>query len=94
MKKVIVHNLKAIPKDSAIYWNNSGAGFTRQIEIRKAIALFCGQPGIKTIWLSRKRKSTAAAMKEFKGLYCPDNFFAMFEEFDDVFEVFYTEKAA
>ena len=94
MKKVIIHNLKAIPKDAAFYWNNNGSGFTKQLEIRKAITAFCEQPGIKKIWLSRKRKSTAAAMKEFKDLYGPKNYFSQFMDGDDVFEVFYTEKIA
>ncbi len=93
MKKVIVHNLKTIPKDAASYWNNNGSGFTKQLEIRKAITAFCEQPGIKKVWLSRKRKSTTAALKEFKDLYAPKNFYSMFEEFDDVFEMFYMEKS-
>lgn len=93
MKKVIVHNLKTIPKDAAIYWNNDGSGFSKQLGIRKAIAVFCEQPGIKKVWLSRKRKSTTAALKEFKDLYAPKNFYSMFEEFDDVFEMFYMEKS-
>ena len=66
MKKVIVHNLKTIPKDAAIYWNNNGSGFAKQLEIRKQIKTFCEQPGIKTAWLSRKRISTSKSLKEFK----------------------------
>ena len=94
MKKVIVHNLKTIPKNAAIYWNVNGSSFNKQIEIRKAITAFCEQPGIKKVWLSRKRKSTAAAIKEFKDLYGPKNYFSQFMDGDDVFEVFYTEKFA
>ena len=94
MKKVIVHNLKTIPKNAAIYWNVNGSSFNKQMEIRKAITAFCEQPGIKKVWLSRKRKSTTAALKEFKGLYSPKNFFSQFMDGDDSFEVFYTEKIA
>jgi hypothetical protein len=94
MKKVIIHNLKTIPKDAAFYWNNNGSGFARQMEIRKSITAFCEQPDIKKVWLSCKRKSTTAAMKEFKLLYCPKNYFSQFMDGDDVFEVFYTEKTA
>ena len=94
MKKVIVHNLKTIPKNAAFYWNNNGSGFTKQMEIRKAITAFCEQPGIKKVWLSRKRKSTTAAIKEFKDLYSPKNYFSQFMDADDSFEVFYTEKIA
>ena len=90
MKKVMVHNLKSIPKDAAIYWNNNGSGFGKQLEIRKSITEFCTQSGIKTVWLSRKRKSTAAALKEFKALYNPNSFFSQFMDGDDSFEVFYT----
>ena len=94
MKKVIVHNLKSIPKDAAVYWNNNGSGFSKQLEIRKAIKEFCEQPDIKKVWLSRKRISTTAALKEFKALYVPKNFFSQFNDGDDSFEVFYTEKSA
>ncbi len=93
MKKIIVHNLKTIPKDAAIYWNNDGSGFTKQLEIRKAITAFCEQPGIKRVWLSRKRKSTKAALNEFKALYEPMKYFSQFMDGDDSFEVFYTEKS-
>ena len=94
MKKVIVHNLKSIPKDAAIYLNNNGSGFSKQLEIRKAITAFCEQPGIKKVWLSRKRKSTTSAMKEFKDLYRPQNYFSQFMDGDDSFEVFFTEKSS
>jgi hypothetical protein len=94
MKKVIIHNLKTIPKNAAFYWNNNGSGFTKQMEIRKSITAFCEQPGIKKVWLSRKRISTADAVKEFKALYGPKNYFLQFMDGDDVFEVFYTEKIA
>lgn len=93
MKKVIVHNLKSIPKDASIYWNNNGSVFPKQLEIRKAITAFCEQPGIKIVWLSRKRKSTTSALKEFKDLYRPQNYFSQFMDGDDSFEVFYTEKS-
>ena len=93
IKKVIVHNLKSIPKDAAIYWNNSGAGFSKQLEIRKAITAFYEQPGIKKVWLSRKRKSTTSALKEFKDIYRPQNYFSQFMDGDDSFEVFFTEKS-
>ena len=92
MKKVIIHNLKTIPRNAAFYWNNNGSGFSKQLEIRKAITAFCEQPVIKKVWLSRKRKSTTAALKEFKANYSPKNYFSQFMDDDDVFEVFYTEK--
>ena len=94
MKKVFVHNLKTIPNNAAIYWNVNGSSFTKQMEIRNAITAFCEQPGIKKVWLSRKRKSTTAAIKEFKDLYAPKNYFSQFMDGDDSFEVFYTEKIA
>lgn len=94
MKKVIVHNLKTIPKDAAIYWHNNGSGFAKQLEIRKQIKTFCEQPGIKTTWLSRKRISTSKSLKEFKEFNSPKHFFSMFDEGDDSFQVFYTEKSA
>ena len=94
MKKVIVHNLKTIPKNAAIYWNVNGSSYNKQMEIRKAITAFCEQPGIKKVWLSRKRQSTTAALKEFKADYAPKNYFSQFMDGDDSFEVFYTEKIA
>jgi len=93
MKKVIVHNLKTIPKDAAIYWNNNGSGFAKQLEIRKQIKTFCEQPDIKSAWLSRKRISTSKSLKEFKDCNSPKHFFSMFDEGDDSFQVFYTEKS-
>lgn len=93
MKKIIVHNLKSIPKYADIYWNNNSPSFTKQLEIRKAIFEFCEQPGIKKVWLSRKRKSTTSALKEFKALYGPKNYFSQFMDGDDSFEVFYIEKS-
>jgi len=93
MKKVIVHNLNTIPKDAAIYWNNNGSGFSKQLDIRKEIKVFCEQPGIKRVWLSRKRKSTTAALCEFKNIYKPKNYFSQFMDGDDSFEMFYTEKS-
>ncbi len=93
MKKVIVHNLKTIPKDAAIYWNNNGSGFAKQLEIRKQIKTFCEQPDIKSAWLSRKRISTSKSLKEFKACNSPKHFFSMFDEGDDSFQVFYTEKS-
>lgn len=92
MKKKIVHNLPSIPRDAKVYFNMS-SGFTKQLEIRKQVKAFCEQPGIKTVWLSRKRISTTKAMKEFKDLYDPKNFYSMFGEGDDSFEMFYTEKS-
>lgn len=94
MKKVIVHNLKTIPKDAAIYWDNNGSGFAKQLEIRKQIKTFCEQPDIKSAWLSRKRISTSKSLKEFKEFNSPKHFFSMFDEGDDNFQVFYTEKSA
>lgn len=93
MKKKIVHNLPSIPRDAEIYFNMS-SGFTKQLEIRKQIKAFCEQPGIKTTWLSRKRKSTSKSLKEFKDCNSPKHFFSMFDDGDDSFEVFYTEKSA
>jgi hypothetical protein len=88
MKKVIIHNLPVIPKNADIYFNMS-SGFSKQLEIRKQVKAFCELPGIKTVWLSRKRVSTTKAIKEFKALYEPKNFYAMFDELDDTFEMFY-----
>lgn len=92
MKKVIVHNLPDIPRHAADYFNVS-TGYSKQLEIRKLVKAFCEQPNIKTVWLSRKRKSTAAALKKFKALYEPKRFYSMFEENDDSFEMFYMPKS-
>ena len=97
MKKVIVHNLKTIPKNAAIYWNVNGSSFNKQMEIRKAITAFCEQPGIKKVWLSRERQSTSCCVKRVRGgsmvakrrIIFPSLWTAM-----TVFEVFYTEKIA
>ena len=94
MKKVIVHNLKEIPKNAAIYWNLSRSNWSKQFEIIDAIKAFCEQPGIKKVWLSRKRQSTTTALKEFKADYAPKNYFSQFMDGDDSFELFYTEKIA
>lgn len=54
---------------------------------------FKGHPDTKKTWLSIKRKSVSAAFKEFKDLYKPKQFFAMFnnESYckDDTFPVYY-----
>jgi hypothetical protein len=47
MKKMLVHNLKTVPSNAALYFNNNGSDYPKLLEIRKAIMVFCEQPSIK-----------------------------------------------
>lgn len=67
--------------------------FGRQLDDLRAIAKF--KETAKSVWISQKRRSTAAAMKEFKALYLPTEYYAeMGKESstyrDDTFQVWYT----
>ncbi|WP_347990248.1 hypothetical protein [Methylomonas sp. AM2-LC] len=97
IKTIMFHNLKSIPKpkDAVVFWNNNGAGFPKKIEIQNSINAFCNQTGIKSVWVSTKRCSPESAIREFKKLYQPLEFFAMtkrgtmYEE--DSMQVFYID---
>ncbi len=65
--------------------------FGRQLEHLRAIAEW--KKGAKSVYISQKRRSTAAAIKEFRSLYSPSEWY--FEDSakdgyrDDSFQVFY-----
>lgn len=66
--------------------------FGRQIEFAKKIEAFKAKA--KTVHISQKRKTHAAAWKEFKELYQPVEWFTTYLDGtnarDDSFEVWYT----
>ena len=67
----------------------------RQSDFAMKIAEF--KRNAKKAYVSQKRKSNAAAWREFKEAYQPDQYFAQYFDGpavrDDVFEVFYTSPA-
>ncbi len=86
--KYWVH-LKSVPK------NFHSLPFGHQIEHRRNIETF--KESAKSTYVSIKRKSAAQALREFKSLYKPSEYFAMFNDspsyWDDSFQVWYKEKA-
>lgn len=81
--------LNGLPK------NYQSLPFGRQIEYRRIIAEF--KESAKSTHISIKRRTPAAALKEFKDLYNPSEFYAVFHDSptcrDDAFEVWYKEKS-
>ena len=73
----------------------NAAPFGRQIEYFETFREFKSNNS-KSIWLSQKRRSTQAALKEFLTLYEPAEFYTMIvsgcEYRDDSFEVWYRRK--
>lgn len=69
----------------------SAMPFGRQIEYRREIEAW--KAGAKVVHISQKRRTSAAAMKEFRGLYQPKEYFTTFSDQpnyrDDSFVVFY-----
>lgn len=70
------HNVKQLPKHKELeQMANNDAGFGRMIDASKAIAEWRKQEGLKTVHISVKRRSHAAALKEFRDLYTPAEYF-------------------
>ncbi len=65
--------------------------FGRQIEFRQAIREF--KESANFVYVSIKRKTAAAALREFKFLYVPSEYYAVFNDSpecrDDSFGVWY-----
>ena len=68
--------------------------FGRQVEFHKKIKEF--KDRAKSTHVSQKRRSHAAAWREFKELYSPEEYYAEYEDGDSVrddsFQVFYITK--
>lgn len=77
--------LNNVPKDF------DKAPFGRQIEHLRTIQDF--KASAKVVHISQKRKTSAAAIKEFKDLYQPSEFYCEFHDSadcrDDSFPVYY-----
>lgn len=69
--------------------------FGRQIEYRRKIDDFMSRA--KSVHISQKRRTHAAAWKEFKGLYEPEEYYASYHDEsgyrDDSFQVWYIPKS-
>ena len=83
-----------IPKDKDL----NKMIFGRQIDHLKKIREWLAQPNLKKAWLSQKRQSFAAAMREFKDLYQPKEWYTRTKPkgmspnyYDDGIEVFYID---
>jgi hypothetical protein len=67
--------------------------FGRQIEYFNLIEKFKQSPETKKVWFSQKRISNSKALKEFKKLYQPKEFYYSTHDSqnhkDDSFEIFY-----
>ena len=71
--------------------------FTDKWEFTKRVNAWKETDRVQTVWLSQKRQSFAKAMKEFKDLYQPTEYFVATHTcreayFDDTFEVFFKTK--
>lgn len=89
MKPVILCNIKGIPKEYADLPFGRQLDFAKQIEEWKKTA--------NSIHLSQKRQSYKKAIREFKELYDPTEYFTKFHAdkdnyWDDSFQVFYKQK--
>jgi hypothetical protein len=69
--------------------------FGRKIEYNSRLKEF--KESAKSVWISKKRISAAKAIKEAKDLYNIGEFYCQYHDgkfySDDVFELFYKEKA-
>lgn len=69
--------------------------FGRQIEYFRKLEEFKSSPETKKTWVSQKRKTTSKAIKEFKQLYQPKEFYLVVNNSenyrDDSFEIFYRD---
>lgn len=63
--------------------------FGRKIEVFHVLKAWRQDAQTKSVWVSQKRKSLAAALREFRDLYSAKEFFAEFGKNDDSFEIFY-----
>lgn len=89
MDAIILCRVKDVPKDF------HKLPFGRQIDHWKKIREF--QANAKSTHVSQKRQNWRKAIKEFKDLYCVDEFYTKFHAgehyWDDSFEVWYTSKS-
>jgi hypothetical protein len=88
----VKHNLKGLAKEKEL----RSMPFGRYIEQNKIVKEFKAAEDTKTSHISIKRKTVAAAFREFKELNNVDKFYAQFHNGryvkDDSFAVHYTEK--
>jgi hypothetical protein len=71
------HNVKTLPKFKDLeQLANSDSAFGRKRAAYKAVSEWCKQEGLKSVYISVKRRSHAAALKEFRDLYTPVEYFS------------------
>ena len=72
----------------------NGMNFVQRIPMERKIRDWMGSA--KSVHISMKRRTSAAAIREFKDLYKPESYYCAFHDEpnyrDDSFEVFYTTK--
>ncbi len=68
---------------------NDKLPFGRKIDVYRELKAWKQDAQTKSTWISQKRKSLATALREFRDLYSPKEFYAEFGKNDDSFEVFY-----
>jgi hypothetical protein len=86
MNNTIICKINGVPDNYATMI------FGRQLEFRHKIAEF--KASAKSTWLSQKRQSWRKALKEFKALHNPTEYYASFsankpDHWDDTFEIWY-----
>lgn len=94
---IIRHNLKQIPKARELeQMANNDSCFGRYMSIIKEIEAWKNSAGVKVVTISVKRRTHAAAIKEFRDLYQPKNYFVRWNQGtlyrDDSIDVYYTER--
>jgi len=89
---VIHHCVKSFPKPKELIVTVGPHGrFTDLVEFRRKLKSWKEDPATKSTWFSQKGRTQAAAIREFKDLYQPIEFYAEFGKNDDSFEIFFRE---
>ena len=94
MKRTYIrHNIKQLPKQRELESIENGSNFSRVIDASRKVKEWKAQADIQKAWLGVKRRSVASALKEFRELYEPSEFFLRWTEGtmyrDDSLEVYY-----
>jgi len=63
--------------------------FGRKIDTMHALKAWKQSGETRSAWISQKRRSLAAALREFRDLYQAKEYYAEFGKNDDTFEIFY-----
>lgn len=83
----IAHNLDWLPPAGRLAQIRTSE-LAQWIELSKKLKAWREDPATQTAWVSQKRKATSRALAEFQDLYEASEYFAIFGQHDDSFEVY------